>query len=251
MSTETGPRPEFPRPALRDPGELMQHVTPTLRGENITSMDVDEETRAYLGPAATAMDTLYQSVQQVIDARNAAAKNRAWSEAEQIVQVADFAQKVEAKASRLVDSTLKNLGTSIAAIEETLRAPITTGANTPIASDICQHLRSLETGERMALLTNAIKEGDHITMGAVLGRPAYLSGITKEMQAVLTEQFNRARFPAVAKRLSAMKAAHEKLSNAGSLFLATVEKAQGVSWSVSARLKAEQQAASKALAFGA
>lgn len=241
-----GPRPRTAPPTLRDK-ELMQTVTPALRSENITGMQMDDEAKAYVGPAATTMDVLYQGVQQIIDARNAAAKNGAWSEGQQIIQVSDFAEKVQTRATKLVDKVLADLNRAIAGTEEMLSTPITTGAQTPIASDICQYCRSLDSAERMKFLTAAVQERDVVTLGAVLGRPAYLSGVTKEMQVTLTQQYHRAKTPEIARRLEAMKAAHEKLSNAGSLFIATVEQAQGVRHGVAQRLKAEHATALRAV----
>lgn len=240
------PRQPVRGPTLRDT-ELMQSVTPTLRGENITSMAVDDETKAYLSPAATALDTLYVSVQQIIEARNTVAKNSTWSEGQQIVQVADYADKLQARALKVAQKASEDLGRAIAGTEEMLRAPITTGAQTPIASDICTYCRSLSQADRLAFLSEAVKSKDVVTLGAVLGRPAYLSGINKEMQATLTEQFHRAKTPDVARRLEAMKEARSKLDNAGSLFILTVEQAQGVRPAVTQRLRAEQAAALKAL----
>ena len=67
--------------------------------------------------------------------------------------------------------------------------------------------------------------------------PAFLSGLTDAQITAFTEMHNRKAQPLLAKRLALMKAAHQKLSDVGSLFLVQTEKAQGVQPHVVAKLR--------------
>ncbi|MBT9526759.1 MAG: hypothetical protein IV105_16000 [Rhizobacter sp.] len=240
-----GPRPALAPQSLRDP-EALKAPSIAFDGRALSNIEGYEDTKAYVAPAETALDTLRIGLQKIIDAREASKRNPSWNEVVQVINVADFASKIQEQTLPLIDATLANLGKSIAGMEEMLRAPITVGASTPIASDVCVYMRGLDAGERMKLLTRAIEKGDLTTLGAVLGRPAYLSGLTDEMQATLTVEYNRKKAPETARRIAVMKEAHARLSAAGSLFLAHVTKAMGVEWSVAQRLKAAKTEAERA-----
>lgn len=241
-----GPRPAPAPQSLRDPEAL---TTPSIAFDGRTLSTIEgynSDTRMYVAQAETALDSLREGLQQIINAREASKKNPTWNEAAQVLAVADLAAKVQAKTTPLIDTTLANMGKSIAGMEEMLRAPITVGASTPIASDVCLFARGLDASERMKLLTRAIEKSDLVTLGAVLGRPAYLSGLTDEMQATLTVEYNRKKAPETARRIAVMKEAHERLSTAGSLFVAHVEKAMGVQWGTAQKLKTAKADAERA-----
>lgn len=241
-----GPRPALAPQSLRDP-EALKAPSISFDGKALSNIEgYDASTKGYVASAETALDSLRDGLQQIINAREASKRNPAWVEVVQVINVADFAAKVQAKTLPLIDATLANMSNSIAGMEEMLKAPITVGASTPIASDVCVYMRGLDTGERMKLLTGAIAKGDLVTLGAVLGRPAYLSGLTDEMQATLTVEYNRKKSPETARRVAVMKEAHARLTAAGSLFVVHVEKAMGVHWGTAQKLKAAKADAERA-----
>ena len=240
------PRQRNSPPSLRDT-EPMMFPSPSLDPGLIAAIEgYAEDTRGYVAVAETAMSNLHISIKSIIDAREASARNPAWTEANQVLAVAEFAGKVQDKATRAVDSALRSLGASIREVEGTLRAPVTASANSALSAEISAFVRSLDDGKRMSFLVNAMREGDSVTMSAVLSRPAYLSGITKDMQATLTESFQRSKNPEAAKKLGMLREAEKKLSAAGSLFLAQVERAMGTNWTVAQRLRTAKTEAEKA-----
>ena len=129
-----------------------------------------------------------------------------------------------------------------------LRKPVEASTHTPLSGEVATYCRGLTAGERSAFLRVAIDEGDSTTMHAVLSRPGYLTGITKDMHASLTEQWNCRMQPDMARKLGLMQAARQKLDDAGSLFLGQVEKAMGVNggWRVAQRLRAQHSSAMSA-----
>ena len=96
----------------------------------------------------------------------------------------------------------------------------------------------------MQFVSELIATGDEQGVSAVLGAPPYLSGITAEMRAALTTQWNTKRNPALTARLAMLQAASERLDRAGAAFIVNVEKAMGVNYGVVQRLRAAQTAAS-------
>ena len=233
-------------PGLRDK-EPMMFPSPSLDPGVIAAIEgYAEDTRGYVAGAETAMSGLHLGIKAIIDAREASARNPAWTEANQVIAVAEFAGKVQDKATRAVDSALRSLSASIKEVEGTLRAPVTASANTALSAEISAFVRGLDDGKRLSFLISAMRDGDTVTMSAVLSRPAYLSGITKEFQGTLTESFQRSKNPEAAKKLGMLQAAEEKLAAAGGLFLLQVERAMGTNWTVAQRLRTAKTEAEKA-----
>ena len=79
----------------------------------------------------------------------------------------------------------------------------------------------------MGFVQSAIESGDHMTVSAVLGAPAYLSGITPDMQRTLTRMYREKHSPVEAKRLRAMEAARDLIMRNSAPLFAELEKAVG------------------------
>jgi hypothetical protein len=241
-----GARPTFGAPGLRIRDQLT-HPSLSLQAANIQAIEgYDDDTKGFVLEALTAMDTLHQGVEQIISAREASKRNPSWTEGAQVLHVADLADKVQTRAARLVDSTLASLQRKIDGFEQELRKPIEAGASTALAAEVRAHAKSLPLPARNKLVMDLISKNDQRSLGALLGAPPFLSGLDDAAVAVYTEQFNRTRQPALARRVAVMKTAHEMLSNAGSLFIVQVEAAQGVNGHVVAKLKAAKTNAEKA-----
>jgi hypothetical protein len=219
-------------------------VSPSLHPANVRQLDgFDDETAVYLAPVETALSEAYEGLGQVHTARDAARKNPAWNEAAQVLQTQDYADKVFARVARHFDSASAGLSKSIAALEEQLSAPITSKASHAVSAEIRTHVRSLKTNERMAFIQRAANEGDETTCAAVFGAPAYLSGVEPNTVEVLTRTYHERKSPAVAKRVRAMKAAHDLLSDRGGLLHKELEKAVGMN---PVRVRALRQARTEA-----
>lgn len=68
-------------------------------------------------------------------------------------------------------------------------------AHGKFANEARSHVKSLSKHDRSSFIRKAIKEKDFETAQYVLGGPAYLSGISKEMHKALREQFKGAKHP--------------------------------------------------------
>lgn len=227
--------------------DVDHRITPSLHPANVRQVEgFDDETRPYLGQVETAFSEVYEGLRSVHDARAAAAKNPTWNEAQQVIATDDFAQKVFARAARQLDSAKANLDRSIGALEEQLSGPVTSKAAHGVSAEIRAHVKGLKTGERMSFLQDAIANGDDVSASAVLGSPAYLSGIDPNTQTVLTRLYHERTSPAVAKRVSVMKAARDLIMDRGGLLFKELERAVGQSPQKVAALRAAKNEAERA-----
>lgn len=228
--------------------EIDTRVTPALHPDNVKEVEgYNDETAPVLAPTETAFSTAYEGIRAVYDARAAADKNPAWTEEAKIIQVDSFAKKHLDKITRTFDSTRTNLEKGIASIEAELSQPVEARASHPVASEIRAYAKSLGTAKLQSFLQTAIAQGDHVTVTAVLGAPAYLSGMDANMQKVLLRFYHEQNNPALTRRLKAMQGAKALIEqNAGKVFV-ELEKAVGGTSTKANKLREAQAAAEKAL----
>ena len=203
-------------------------ITPALHPDNVKSIDgFDEQTAPYLAPTMTAFSTAYEGIRAVHDAREKAKTNPTWNEAMQIIHTDDFAQKHFTKISKSFDVTRSNLDKAIGALEQQLAAPIESKAAQSISAEIRAYAKDLPNEKRHAFIQQAIDAGDHTTVSALLGAPAYLSGLDTNFQQTYTRFWNERSAPEVAQRLKAMKGAKQMIEERAGLVFGELEKAVG------------------------
>jgi tetratricopeptide (TPR) repeat protein len=204
-------------------------ITPALHPDNVKSIDgFDEQTAPYLAPTMTAFSTAYEGIRAVWAAKEAAATNPTWNEAQCIIQTDDFAQKHFAKISKSFDVTRSNLEKGIAMLEQQLAAPIESKAAASIAGEIRSYAKSLTTEQRHKFIQEAIDGGDEKTVSAICGAPAYLSGLDANFQQTYVRFWNERTAPDLAQRLKAMKGAKQMIEERAGLVFKELEKAVGV-----------------------
>lgn len=203
-------------------------ISPSLHPDNVKSIDgYDDQTAPYLGPTMTAFSTAYEGVRAVWSAREAAALNPTWNEAMQRIHTDDFAQKHFAKISKSFDVTRSNLVKGIAMLEQQLAAPIESKAAASIAGEIRAFVREMPTEKRHAFIQQALDAADHVTLGAVLGSPPYLSGLDTNFQSLYVRHYHEHNSPEIAQRLKAMKGAKQMIEERAGLVFKELEKAVG------------------------
>ncbi len=205
-------------------------VTPALHPQNVASLEeYDDETKVVLGSVVTAFDEAYQGIGKVFAAREAAKTNPTWNEAQQILHTSDLAEKVFKRAAAGFDRVANTLKTQIAALESELAAPVQARAAHTIAVEIRNYVRGLKADGKSAMdfVRQAIEAGDVDSASAVLGAPAYLSGITPDMQAILLRTWHEKQSPATAKRLRAAQAGLDLVGERSGLLFGQIEKAVG------------------------
>jgi hypothetical protein len=229
------------------PTAVDHRVTPSLHPDVVKQIDgYDDDTAPVLAPTMTAFDEAYQGIGAVMNARDKAKTNPTWNEAQQVIHTQELADKVLAKITRGFDSVRDRLVKGIASIEQELSQPVESKAAHVVATEIRSHMKGLTTDKRMALVRQAIDEGDHITATAVLGAPAYLSGFDPKMQAVLLRQYHERHNPQMAKRLKVMIGAREMIERNAPLVFEQLEKAVGMAPHKVKRLREAKNAAEQA-----
>jgi hypothetical protein len=138
------------------------------------------------GPVESAFDLAYRTVSSIHTAREAAQNDLTLTEAARIVKTADFADSLMERATRAFDYADTALKNNIAALDKALSEPVQARAAHTISVEIRAHVKGLkaEGGSILDFVRRAIDSGDHDTVSAVLGAPAYLSGMTPEQQQI-------------------------------------------------------------------
>ena len=210
--------------------DIDTRITPALHPDNVREIEgyAEGDVAAVLAPTMTAFDEAYRGIGKVHDAREAAKKNPVWNESMQIIATDDMAQKQLGRIAKGFDSVRANLTKGIEHIEKELSSPVESRASVTLAAEVRAHAKGLAPGERMNLVRQAIDGGDHITATAILGAPAYLSGLDANMQATLLRTYHEKHNPVQATRLKVMTGARELIEKRAGLVFTELEKAVGV-----------------------
>lgn len=223
-------------------------VSPSLHPDTVRALDgFDDDSESYLGPVMALMDDAYNSIGDIHSAREAAQKDESLTPAQRILRLAKMGEAHQDRLAKKWDAVYKNLTTSIAALEKQLSAPMKAAAERPgIAAEIRQHAKGLTPDQRMKLLDEAEQRDDLETVQAILGAPAFLSGMTEEFRAVRTRQFHENQAPQVARRLKVSKAAATLMESRGGLLLTGITQAIGADWTKVKRLRDTSDATEQA-----
>lgn len=105
----------------------------------------------------------------------------------------------------------------------------------------------MSASEREKFISEAMRDRDTTVLNAILGAPAVLSGLSKQMLEHHTRQFHEMTNPEVASRLKVMRKALELVEQRSGLVFSEIEKALGARWDVVEKLRKTQDAAAQAL----
>jgi hypothetical protein len=150
------------------------------------------------------------------------------NEAGQLLKVDDYAQKrMIAKVYPLWDTASANLNAKVEAWEKEMTKEVVSRASQMVSGEIRAHIKGLPLGERMATISQAIRDGDAVVASAVLGAPGMLSGIDEEMKPILLREYHEQFNPGLAKRLRAVSAARDLIDGRMGVLKKEVAKAVG------------------------
>lgn len=203
-------------------------ITPSLHPINVRELDgYDDETAGILSMTEGAFANAYEQLGKVFDASEAARSDPTLTEAAAVVKAADYGDRVLTGIAQRFDGAAANLKTIIDGIERELSAPVESRASNSLSAEIRSYCKSLPEGERMSFVRKAITDNDARTATAILGAPAYLSGIDAGMQGILTRMFHEHHEPLKAKRLKAAKAGLDLIGERSGLVFSVLSKAIG------------------------
>jgi len=228
------------------PTPIDSRVSPSLHAETLKAIDgYDDNTAPLLASAMEALDDAYVTLIKLHDGRDAARKNHAWSEGQQVLAVSDAAYKQQQRLAKKFDNVRATLDKQIAHFEQELSQPLESRASVGISGEIRKFVKEMPTEERHKFLQQAIDEGDSITVSACLGAPPYLSGLDAEFAKTYTRVWHERAAPEVAAKLKAVRNAKAAIEERGARLFKEVEKAMGADWG---RVTALREGNSKALA---
>lgn len=224
-------------------------ISPSLHPRKVENINGYEQHAASLGLVHGAFVAAYEGLATIHNARKSVANNPTLNEAARIIKVADFAEKKQDAITKKFDAAYKNLSAAIKTTEEALNEPITGTSGVSgnlLNGEIRSYVRGLPREERYKFLAEAQASGDAQTLVAVLGAPAYLSGISEAQRAAYTRRFHMANNPELAARLDVMKTGLRLLEESAPIVLTEVEKAIGADWRKVQRLKQARDEAERA-----
>jgi len=194
----------------------------------LTIADYDDDTASYVSPAKSAFTEAFTSLRAIHDAKAAVADDPTLNEAGQLLKVDDFARnRMLAKVYPLWDTASSSLNAKVEAWEKEMTKEVVSQASQMVSGEIRAHMKGLKTGERMAAISQAIRDGDSVVASAVLGAPAMLSGLDEEMKQVLLREYHERFNPGLAKRLRAVTAARDLIDGRMGVLKKEVAKAVG------------------------
>jgi hypothetical protein len=227
--------------------EVDSRISPSLHPLNAREVEgYSEATAPAVASTEHAFRRAYQGLQAVHDARAIASKNEAWTEAQVVIETDKLARKYQDSITRAFDNAHEGLRRDIETVERELSSPVTSKASLGIAQEVRAHVKGLKPGERMGFVRNLIESGDD-SVTAVLGGPAFLSGIDGEAQAVFTRMYHEKQNPAAVARLTAMRGAAALIESNGPLVFRELEKAVGAPPHKAKALREANTAAEKAM----
>lgn len=214
------------------------YITPSLHPDNIKSINgYDQETASVVSIIENAFSTAYEGINDIHQAREASKRNPTWNDASCLIHTDNFANKKLNSITRTFDSANTNITKAITFIENELTTPLTDGASSPLSKEIRSHVKTLNNKQRNAFLADAHSKGDYQTLKAILGAPAYLTGLMDEEVKHHTRLYHEQRNPTQAKKLQAMQSALQLMNERSGLVFNEVEKAVGASSHVVKRLR--------------
>jgi len=141
-------------------------ITLSLHADTLKEVDgYDEEfTAPILAPALEALDDAYITLGKLHDARDAAKKNQAWTEVQQVLAVSDAAWKQQQRIAKKFDNVRVTLEKQIAHFEQELSQPLESRAAVTISGEVLKFVKDMPTEKRHEFLTKAIEEGAFFIM---------------------------------------------------------------------------------------
>lgn len=225
-------------------------ITPSLHSETLRELDgFDDTTLPYIAPAFEALDDAYQTLGKLHTGRDAAAKNQAWTPEQAVLAVSDAAGKQQQRLLKKFDGLVSTMDKQIAKFEEELSQPLESRASVGIAGEIRKYVKEMPTEKRHEFLQQALAERDVTTLSAVLGSPAYLSGLDANFQKTYTRLYHEAMNPQAAQRLKVIRGAKAHIEKVGPLITGQIEKAMGADWGTVQQLRQGNDKALAALKF--
>lgn len=230
--------------------DVSSDVTPSLHPQNVLSLasvdtpngkDFDPAYKADLQPIYALFRDAYEALEHLHEARGVAKNDPTLTDDARILKLGELADGYQKKLVAKWDETHSKLSGAIKAIEGQFTADLKMLSDrVALGGEIRAHFKALPVEKRQAMLHEAQRTGDTDTVRAVLGSPAYLSGMTEEMRKIETRIYNEAQNPALSARLAMLKRAEALMEQRGGLLHTEIPRLMGFTWSRVDELKKKQ-----------
>jgi hypothetical protein len=200
-----------------------------------------------LASMRNAFEGAYKGLEALGKARSAAAANEAWTPAEQLRRVGEMSDKTVDRVTGAFDKAHKFLTELVSGLDRSLSEPLAAGTRDQLAVEIREHVKHLPEDKRGAFVGEAMKKNDVRTLQAILGAPAFLSGLGESHHTMFTKQYRSAANPAAVARLEVARKGLELLEKRAGLILREAERAMGGSFAKLKKVREANSAAEAAL----
>lgn len=230
-------------------GDVDIRVAPSLHPGTVEALDgYNQATAPYIASTMDLFADTYKTLQKLHDARELAEKNKAWTPEQTVMRVGDKVFYQQQRIAKKFDSIAATLDKQIKGYATSLTEPMESkAARDPMFVEIRTFAREMSSGDRMKLLDRMIENKDEKTATAILAAPAYLSGLTDDMQRVYLQRFRERITPEIADRLKVLRGAKDLVDRCGPLMLTQFEKSTGSTWQKITAIKAGNSSAMAAL----
>lgn len=222
-------------------------TTPTVNVKNTISLHpnnieaiagLNVDTEHYVAGVKKALETAYNGNEAILKAKAALELDPSQTKEAKMLKLYEFAFKKQQAAAQQFDTNLAHLTSRIKELENTVNRPLLQQAGAGVINEeIRRHLKSLPDDKRNGFLIDAMAKGDDLTLTAILGAPAYLSGLTPEIHNHHREAYVSRKFPNETTELAISKKALALLEDRSGLLFSSTEKAMGFSHAVGITLK--------------
>ncbi|QZP07088.1 hypothetical protein [Caenibius sp. WL] len=234
------------------PAEIDMRVTPALHEATIRELEgYDEDTKMFVAPVEEAFSDAYLTLGKLHDAKEAAARNEAWTEAQKVLLVAKEADKQQARLCKKFDAVHAALKKQVAAYDQQLSQPLKEKAGLgTLNGEVRAYAKSLSRDDRSKMVQQAFDAKDTDTLQALLGAQPFLSGFIPEEHAYYVRKFHESQNPALVKRLTVTRAAMKAVEERAPLLFPQMEKVLGMRRDKVKAIEQGNEDALKALKFG-
>lgn len=116
----------------------------------------------------------------------------------------------------MVDRQREQTNAAIAHLEKEIDESLADGAiKWQFAHEARQHVKQLTNNDREKFVENALRNGDRKAAAAVLGVPAYLSGLNESAYKLFQHRYRSECFPKSAARIKSLRQAQDILDEGG------------------------------------
>lgn len=228
--------------------EVKRNVSPSLHPAVITSIPGYEKYKGYCGDAESAFNVAYRSVEDVIATRKTVQLDQTRTPKAKTLAVADKAEKYVKKFQKTHGACHDRLVAGINHVEKQLSEPLEQQAGSSMVNgEIRAHTKSLSGTARGKIVKTALEKEDKKVLGAILGAPAMLSGLSDEEHAHYTRQYHEKTNPELVERLNVVKQVKQKLEQSADIIMSEFNDAIGLSPAELLSLREGSKAAEDAL----